>query len=74
MSQRQLRLVFSRSMPVSSKPCKMSLASRSTRSQQRGSQFLRKMRELERLSPNHARVLEGIAEGVIAQMLGAQLE
>lgn len=76
MSQRQqLRLVFSQSIPVSSQPLKMSLSSSPRRSRKpRDSAFVVKMRELEKLSPEYADVLAGIADGIIAQMLGAPLE
>ncbi len=71
--RRQLRLVFSQSVPQSAL-LKMSLSSSRTRSRPSESPFLRKMRELERLSPAHADALGGIAEAIMAQILGAPLE
>lgn len=73
----QLQLVFSRSMSCSSKPLRMSLSSsqtRSTKRQLQESPFLAKMRELERLSPGHARALGVMADGIFERLLGAQLK
>lgn len=75
MSQRQLRLVVSRSIRRSSAPLKMSISSSPTRSKKpRDSAFIDQMRTLERLSPDYANVLEGLGKAVIAQILGAPLE
>lgn len=79
MSQRrQLRLVFRQSIPLSSAPLKMSLSTSPTRSSRRSespeSTFLLKMRELEKLSPEHAAALGGIADAIFVQILGAPLE
>jgi len=77
MSQRQsqLKLVFSQSRRYPAQ-MKMSLASRSGRPRKklRDSAFIEKMRTLERLSPEYAGVLEGIADGVFIEIFGAKLE
>lgn len=72
----QLRLVFRQSIPCSSKPLKISGLSSRKRSPapRRESVFLRKMRELERLSPESAAALAGIADAIFVQILGAPLE
>jgi hypothetical protein len=65
----QLRLVFSQSIPASSKPLKMSLRSSPRRSPKpKDSPFLAKMREFERISPEYAEVLAGIADRIVIQM------
>lgn len=76
MSQRQqLRLVFSQSTQQSSRPLKMSLRSSHKRSlKPKDSPFVMKMREFERLSPEYADALAGIADRIVAQVLGAPLE
>ena len=77
MSQRQqLRLVFSQSIRCSSRPLKISaLSSRKpSPAPARESVFLLKMRELERLSPENAAALSGIADAIFVQILGAPLE
>lgn len=71
----QLQLVFSQSIRQSSMPLKMSLSSSAKRSpRRRDSLFIEKMRRLERLSPDYARVVEGIADGVFKHVLGAPIE
>lgn len=71
----QLRLVFRQSIQQSSKPLKMSLgSSRKRSSRPRDSAFVVKMRELEKLSPEHAGALEGIADAIFEELLGAPLE
>lgn len=75
--RQQLRLVFRQSIPCSSKPLKISALSSHRRSRapkQQESVFLRKMRELERVSPENAAALAGIADAIFAQMFGAPLE
>ncbi len=73
--RQQLRLVFSQSIQVSSPPLKMSLSSSPKRSPKpRDSAFVAKMRELEKVSPEYADVLAGIADGIFGQVLGAPLE
>lgn len=76
MSQRQqLRLVFSQSIRPSSKPLKISgLSSPKQSRAPKDSPLINKMRELEKLSPADATALEGIADALFVQILGAPLE
>ena len=69
MPQRQqLRLVFSQSIP-SSRPLKMSLRSSPKQSPRpKDTPFVAKMREFERISPEYAEVLAGIADRIVIQM------
>lgn len=74
MSQRhQLRLVFSSQTPTK-KPCKLSLASRPKPSSPLDSALVEKARHLERLSADHAAVVEQIVDGFFVQLLGGKLE
>lgn len=71
----QLRLAFSQSIPSSSKPLKMPLAHSVKRSRApEESAFLRRMREIERVSPSCASILMEIANGMFSELLGAPLE
>ena len=74
-SSGQLRLVFSKSTPLSSRPLKMSLRSYSKPSRKpKDTTLVRKIRELEKISPVYASALEGTVDALFAQMLGARLE
>jgi hypothetical protein len=75
VQRQQLRLVFSQSIQQSSAPLKMSLCSSPKRSSKRkDSPFVNKMRELERVSPEYADALGGIADAIFVQIFGAPLE
>jgi hypothetical protein len=73
MPQRQLKLVFSRTVSESStklcyEPRRMSPVDSSTRLPPSESPFLLVMRRLEAISPKHAAVLEGLANDIIRDL------
>lgn len=69
VQRQQLRLIFSNNMKLCSPPPKMSHSDSGTHSRRRGgnSKFLATMRELEKVSPGHAHVLERLARQMITR-------
>lgn len=72
----QLRLVFSQSIKLTpSRPLKASLqSSRAPSAKPQDSPLLKKILELEKVSPAHAKAVGDIVDAIFVEIFGAPLE